>query len=531
MAAGTNLFSSLKRSAARPLPGLPAVLLVTLVLMLPAALHGGPFLFFDSEEYFQVGRIIVERVFGPDQAAAAIQAAQPALEAVIAGDVPPGETAHEGGIAAIAASRPPTYPLFLYLSSVFATIWATAALQALVCAVLVVRFLEWAWGKLTWPPLLTVALVLSIFSGLGFHAAFIMPDVFTGCLALTLTLYFIARPKSRWINVLLLGAAFIFATTHSTNILLLLSAIVAAVMVTIGERKPLSPELPRLGAIAGVAIAAMLATSAWTLVIRATSGDDPRSPPYLMARLIADGPGAAYLTEACTSDTAPFAACAFRGKPFPLSDSFLWSETSGGYGAASPELRRAVQIEEKAFVLAVLAAHPVEEGAAAFGNFATQLGRSGIGELNYGLPAFAEAGSSYRSAAILGVTPGAKLCLDGPAVCAEPGWTSTWDLTVRIFDFLVLPIFVGLAVWLATGGRRLLAAAGEQGTKVMRSGIFLSLLVLANAAVCAVLSGPFDRYHARIVWALALALSAVMPSLKAAMDLRRGAAPARQAAA
>lgn len=505
---------------------LPAVLVMLLVLLLPAVVHGGPFLFFDSEEYFQVGRLAVERLFGDaggDAVSAVASGAASAAEAT-------GEAPQEGGIAAIAAARPPTYPLFLYVTSVLATIWATAVLQALVCAILIVRFLQWAWGVLTWPPLLAVALTLSILSGLGFHAAFIMPDVFTGCLALVLTLYFIARPKGRIVNAMLLGAAFVFATTHSTNILLLISAIVAAVVMQLAGRAPLRPALPRLGAIAGVAIAAMLTSAAWTFVVRAASGEEPASPPYLMARVIADGPGAAYLDEACTDDRTPFAACAFRHRDFPLSDSFLWSASAGGYAGASPELRRAVREEEKRFVMAVIAAKPLEQASASLGNVVRQLGLAGIGEIAYGLPTFV-ATEGYRSAGVLAVTPGAKACLSGAARCAEPGWTKAWDLAVRIFDFLVLPVFVGLAVWLVTGGRRLLAAAGEKGGDLMRAGVFLSMLVVSNAALCAILSGPFDRYHARLVWVLALALTVFVPTLWTAYGASRGAAPARQAAA
>jgi hypothetical protein len=510
-------------SPSRPIPYAPAVALVTLALMLPALIHGGAFLFFDSDQYFRVGQLMIDRVSGLFRGAGDAPAAiAPAVDAVAAA-VPAGEPG--GGLATIAGSRLPPYPLFLWLTSSLATIWLTALLQCLVCAVLIVRFCRVVWAGITWPALLGLSLALSILAGLGFQAAFMMPDVFTGCLALVLALYLFTPGQSRLETAFLLVAALVFAMAHNTNLLLVISALIAGLIVRFASRGSQTPSYQRLGIVAGVAVAAAVISAAWPIAIRIATGENVRSPPYLMARLIADGPGASYLSKACTSPSEPFATCAFAGRTFATSDDFIWKGESGGYGAASSALKSAIQSEEKSFVLAVIAADPVGVAVSALGNFATQATSAGIGEIGYGLPAYAQT-TFFRSAEILKVTPGAQACLAN-AACAEPGWTTAWNAIVHTLNLLLVPGAILALIWLATAGRKTLATTGDQGLTLVRITGFQVLLLLANAAVCGILSGAFDRYQARLIWVLALALAALGRLLtRTILPSERGAGPA-----
>ena len=69
-------------------------------------------------------------------------------------------------------------------------------------------------------------------------------------------------------------------------------------------------------------------------------------------------------------------------------------------------------------------------------------------------------------------------------------------------------ILIGL---IALNARRILArGAGvdERMKTILIASGFVIVVLLANAAVCGALSGPHDRYQARIAWIVALLLGA-----------------------
>lgn len=491
---------------------------VMLMLMIPAIINGGPFIFFDSDQYFTVGQRIFEIAFGGSGGG---EAAAPA-PAVAAS---PASDAADGELAAVAGGRLPIYSAGLYFIGTFLGLWTVALLQALVCALLIVRFCQLAWGRLDWKPVLAIAALLSLLNGLGFHAAFMMPDVFAGCLVLALAIFLYFRPAGRIENVLLVAGAFVMATLHTTNLLLVVSALIAALIVLAVERKPLKPTLPRLGVVAGIAAAALAFNIVYAAGVRAVAGEEVRSPPYLMARVLGDGTGEAYLAKHCTGPREPFAACAYKGKHFYSHDAFLWEPATGGFQKADQELRAQLSAEELRFVLAVGASDPMAQVGASMRNFVLQIGTAGIEEVKFGT-AFLAAGPTWRQSGIVQIAPDAAACAR-PDGCAQTALGPAWSLIVGTTNLLLLPLFVAGLLLILTRRRSLLADLPDGTKSLMRVAGFLALLVLANAAICGILSGVNGRYQTRMIWTLALSMMTLAPlMLPAFRRLRLAAIPA-----
>ena len=486
-----------------------AVVLATLILLLPAIANGSPFIFFDSGSYFQIGQKILGAMIHAGAAAdtglASAAAAAPA-------------SVSNGGLAAIAGGRSPTYSTFLVATATLLGMWTTAALQALVCAALIVRFWRFAWGFVPLPVVLGSTAFLAVASGLGFHAAFMMPDVFAGCLLLTLAI-FLFDGKGRWPGgwmetLLLIGGIFLFASAHATNLILVLAGMVASVAIGLVQRWPLRAMLPRLGVLTGVVVAVIATGALYTMMVQKMSGHVASSPPYLMARVIADGPGEAYLAHACTASEKPFAACVFAGHHFPSQDAFLWGggEQAGSFAGASPELKSALLAEEKRFLAAALAYDPFRQIAASFGNFSRQLFSAGLGEIDGGAQLIVR-NPDWADNPILAVTPEAQKCRRDMSLCHPAPWYKAWKAVVSVINALVLPAFSVLALAVVAVKRKPGVVLAEATTRMVEVCVFLAILAVANAALCGVLSGPNDRYQTRLIWSLALALIGAVPLL------------------
>ncbi len=490
---------------------------VALILMMPAIVNGSPFVFFDSDQYFTVGQRIFETLFGVA-----------ATHANAIAQVEPGGTTASldagGYLAALAGGRSPIYAFFLYFVSTLASLWVVVALQAITCAFLIVRFWQLARGALHWTPILLVAGALSFLNGLGFHAAFMMPDVFSGCIVLALAIFLYFRPAGRVENIFLIGGTFIMATLHITNLLLVICALIAAIVIVLVERTPMRLLLGRIGVVAGIAIATVAFNTAYVTSVKVISGDQVRSPPYLMARLLADGAGETYLAKHCVKDAQPFAACAYAGIHFYNHDAFLWEPQSGGFQTADNELRAALNAEEIRFAVAVIAADPGAQFAASVNNFARQIATAGLQEINLGVAAILQR-ETWNTDGIFRLIPGSIECKTA-GNCASPPFGDAWSSVVQWVNLALLPVFAIFAVWLFTIGKQELAGIFDSDRTLLRAAFFIALMMLANAAICGVLSSVNSRYQARIIWSLALAMFALAPLVLTAFRARREAVSA-----
>ena len=56
-------------------------------------------------------------------------------------------------------------------------------------------------------------------------------------------------------------------------------------------------------------------------------------------------------------------------------------------------------------------------------------------------------------------------------------------------------------------------ATGEEPARVLGTVLMLAAVVIVNAAVCGILSGPFARYQSRLIWLLPVAAGLVACAL------------------
>jgi hypothetical protein len=197
--------------------------------------------------------------------------------------------------------------------------------------------------------------------------------------------------------------------------------------------------------------------------------------------MVADGPGAAYLRENCPR--AGFVACEFVDHLPSNSDTFLWdtSPATGIYAPAQIATRQELGKEQYRFAAAVLAYDPVGQIVAAFNDAFQQLKMVGLSDF-----AAAEEAAFSRVPQV-----------HADRMATSPMWKK--DFPMEMFSaltiFTAIACFVFAAVILF-GYWKVIPT--EQ--KVFCFFIFLGLL--ANAFVCGALSGPHERYQARLTWLL-----------------------------
>ncbi len=141
---------------------------------------------------------------------------------------------------------------------------------------------------------------LAVGTSLPWIASFAMPDIFAAVLIMAATLLLFYRDRlRRWEHVcvwLLLFASILFHGSHSLLMLALLP-------VAFGLGWLLKMDAYSLKRFAGMALVAVavatLAAAGYAAAIQAKTGDEFRRPPFMIARVLADGPGRAYLRYSC----------------------------------------------------------------------------------------------------------------------------------------------------------------------------------------------------------------------------------------
>lgn len=300
-------------------------LLIVLACLVPAVVNGGPLAFGDTEAYLVAAGLLWlthERAFG--------------------------------------------YGAFLWLAGGRVSLWLPALVQAALAAAVVVRLLS--LEAATWPGhwwagwrrVLPAAFAAVLVAGhLPWVAVFVMPDLFTGLLVLTLILLAEHWPRlltaERVSGLVLMAGA---TTTHLTHAPLLLGLAVVAgavgYLLPRGSRRRFGPALApaRRAALLSLTAAAI----GWGALVGANlfthrqASASLGSPVFLFARLQADTDAARILRPRCDAG-APFAICGSleRMATERLSvDDFLWGM---GRPAMLPQLGWMVGFYQEAAVL------------------------------------------------------------------------------------------------------------------------------------------------------------------------------------
>lgn len=451
----------------------------SLALLWPVALNWHPYLFWDTYGYFLQGKAYAALLLG----ALGLAAAPPEAADGLIG-------AAGRMLAQDASIRSPTFSLLLYGLAATGGFWLVAALNALA-AMLTLEIALTRLFRLTATRRLLVLLILLPVSTLPWFASFLMPDLLAGLLILAAaTLVFAARALRRWERAYLIGLMVLAASAHGSHLLLGLGLVVLAWLLAERGHKvggALRLILPLL-----LAVLVLLACG-W--VGFGSLSPTPRAPPFLLARSWEDGPVRAYLETRCGHEA--WALCS-RLQTLPSSaQELLWAREHS-YWTMDEATRAAVRSQELAVLVRAVAAYPLLQLEAALRNAGHQLARFGLSDLVLGRGAAVTA-EDYTFV-YLPASPAARHGL--------------WPFTVAVYGVTAVSI-VTLAGW----------SWHQRRHRLMPVLLFVFSGLVLNAILCGALSGPHDRYQARVIWLVPLMALAVSlgrsPALSRARDAPR----------
>lgn len=350
---------------------------------------------------------------------------------------------------------------------------------------------RWIWGGL---------IAVGLLSPLPFFVSRLMPGAFTGPLILAfVSLILFSAHYGRLARAFLLMVAAAAITFHISHILLILSVGAGALLLNVGQRHGWALRLLLPTGLILLAVAAQMLFSA---AVTRTLGAPPTAPPFLSARLIADGPGYRYLETHCK--TPAFLLCAYRDRMPQPSDIMLWSEDprEGIFSTLGEDAKRQLGSQDVRFYLAVLREYPGEVVGSIIRSSGEQALAFDLDHFNY-VAEHREGARSHlppeifawveRSAAYRGTVPVAP--------------TITVTIAVTLLSLILIAAGFasprGRAAWRSPG-----AAAA----------LLILLALAANVVICGGMSTPHARYMMRIVWLLPLAVIA----FASAIPRRRG---------
>jgi hypothetical protein len=468
-----------------------------LMLMTATLVMGRPSVFTDTDDYYAQGRSIVRALDKWAFHGVPIVNWDDAQYRMTHADGGDEEPVHNQD-----GARSAYYGVSLYVIQSLGTLWLFAAMQAITAAGLIYAF--WrvaapkaeAWTYLALMGALSAASTLPVFTG------FAMPDVFAGFAALSTILLMVYPDRFKWpaqaILWFLLAAAMNF---HTSNLITSVGLTAASLLALVWFKAPWSDLLKRGATVMLAAFVAIAASTLYAKVVQLRSGDELGHPPFLTARVLADGPGRNYLQHACKNG-APYVVCGFKWLPLDDSEDILWADEPerGIFNLSEFHVRQKMEHEDVKFALASTLYDPIGQLKVSLDNWRKQIFNIRLDEplLNPGFYLHDPYWKTTNLPRLIKST--GSQCGRTPGNCAAR------------FDPEALAVIDGVIAFLAAGyvGWRLyrinfiaMWKRRDFDDPVFRASIAAVLLltaVILNAAVCGAISGPFPRYQARIVW-------------------------------
>ena len=362
------------------------------------------------------------------------------------------------------------------------TPWPIVAFNALVVSYILWLVVRSLLPQRTVTNFLSLAISLSLLTGLGWLVGWIMPDVFGPLLYLSIYLLVFGDetlvPREHWTVALIAWWALASHATH-----LLLAAIICAVLLVmlLIQHHTALQSLRKLSPVVTVTLVALLAQLALNKYLNGEIALNSDHPPFLLARIIADGPGRWYLEQRC--DELHFSICAYAHDLPNNVDDFLWG--ANGWSESSPEKQRQLRDDEPRVLLGTVLAYPREELSLCIDHFRGQL-------LNYGV--YSYDGNRWISENIDTVLPGNGLSYQrsrqAESQLPEESFTSLQQWTV--------------VVSLAVSGAWIAFARPLWSRRLIGLTAIIICAVIANAAIAGNFSNVEDRLQARVIWLVPL---------------------------
>jgi hypothetical protein len=490
---------------ARRLMVLVAVLLGAAALMSPSFIAGHPSVFPDTSAYHLIGQWFAEQVgLRLDHGYGVIRHHDLAYFFTMAG------------------ARSPYYGELFFLVTALGSAWAMAALQALAASGLTALTLRVTQRGFRFRQFALAIGVLTLASTLPFFVSFLMPDVFLGlgAIAAILLLAYFDR-LGRWERgglVVLLTSALTF---HATNPPAILFLVAVAAIALAAKALPARPAKAGLALVVVALGVSAVAAAAYPLAVRSLEHRELARPPFFTARILADGPGRAFLRDACAHGS-PYVLCRFKDQPLTDANDILWGVTAskGVFEPADYATRLALIHEESRFVVDAFEAHPL---ATTWDLFV-----DGVHELAV-VTVVDTLGYSDRTLVAHGPRfdppfGGARFCVRRPNYCYPTPLQVGWDVVLNLSMSLSAAYLVARLLLSRMTVRMVFHRAPLSPRLAVAVAAVLVLLV-ANALLCGALSGVYPRYQTRIEWLAPLfAVLAWLENARLPAGLGEGAA-------
>lgn len=372
-------------------------------------------------------------------------------------------------------SRSTVFGLYLHYGEGFG-FWINLAVQSLATLWLLQLTLRVLSMMQTFR-FVAISLLLMLSTALPWLASMLLTDIFAGLSILSLFLLVVGGSRtSRLEKISLFVFTAFAAATHSGTLGVLLGLCIVGWLV----RPLLGRRLPA----AGLARASLtIVAGAFMLVSanHALSGQwawTPGGYGVAFGRMMQDGIVARFLNDHCPRER--YKLCPYRNELPASADEFLWGKsvfnTLGRFDGLNEEMGT--------IVVHSLADYPAWQAGAALRAMGQQLLHVATGE-----------GASVWIPHTYGIIERYIPAQIAPMRAArQQHWELNFDAVNRLHVPVALISMLGLVALLAH------SLANRRLDDLTLLAATVTLALLGNAFICGVISGPHDRYGARMVW-------------------------------
>ncbi|MDN3278745.1 hypothetical protein QWJ07_31100 [Frankia sp. RB7] len=372
-------------------------------------------------------------------------------------------------------SRSTVFGLYLHYGENFG-FWINLAVQSLATLWLLQLTLR-VLGLMQTFRFVAISLLLILSTALPWLASMLLTDIFAGLSILSLFLLIVGAGRISVLEKVSLFAFTAFAAaTHSATLGVPLGLCVAGwtMRPLIGRRLP----------IAGLAQASLTIVAGGLMLISANhalSGKwawTPGGYGVAFGRMMQDGIVARFLNDRCSHEN--FKLCPYRNELPPTADDFLWGNSMFNKLGRFDGLN-----DEMGFIVVhSLADYPVLQVETALRAMGQQLLHVATGE-----------GTTVWIPHTYGIIEHYIPSQVAPMRAARQ---QHWELDFSTINWLHVP--VALISMLALLGLLAHALAKRRLDDLTLLAATVTLALLGNAFICGIISGPHDRYGARMVW-------------------------------
>ncbi|MDQ8731333.1 hypothetical protein LPJ38_30015 [Bradyrhizobium daqingense] len=372
-------------------------------------------------------------------------------------------------------SRSTVFGIYLHYGESFG-FWINLAVQSLATLWLLQLTLR-VLSMMQTVRFVAISVLLILSTALPWLASMLLTDIFAGLSVLSLFLLVIGGHRTSALEKI---ALFVFtafaAATHSATLGVLLGLCAAGWMA----RPLLGPRLP----LAGLAQASLTIVAGGLMLMSANyalSGKwtwTPGGYGVAFGRMMQDGIVARYLNDRCPRES--YKLCPYRNELPTSADEFLWGKsvfnTLGRFQGMNEEMGY--------IVVHSLADYPAWQAGAALRAMGQQLLHVATGE-----------GTNGWIPHTRGII---ERYIPSQAAPMRAARQQHWGVDFDYVNWLHVPValvsMLGLVLLLAH------ALTNRRLDDLTLLAATVTLALLGNAFICGVVSGPHDRYGARMVW-------------------------------